>query len=72
MLKVQDQIAASLVRALQVTVSTDELGLRPILKSPEAYDLCCEDDMHSTALTRMAWKALRCTFSRHWKLILRL
>ncbi len=38
-LKVQDQIAASLVRALQVTVSTDELGLRPILKSPEAYDL---------------------------------
>jgi TolB-like protein len=38
-LKVQDRIAASSVRALQVTVSADELGLRPILKSPEAYDL---------------------------------
>jgi TolB-like protein len=38
-LKVQDQIAASLVRALQVSVGADDLQSRPPLKRTEAYDL---------------------------------
>ena len=38
-LKAQDQIAAGLVRALQVTVGADDLQSRPMLKSAEAYDL---------------------------------
>jgi TolB-like protein len=38
-LKAQDQIAAGLVRALQVTVGADDLRPRPMLKSAEAYDL---------------------------------
>jgi TolB-like protein len=38
-LKVQDQIAASLVRALQVTVGADDFRSRPALKRTEAYDL---------------------------------
>jgi TolB-like protein len=38
-LKVQDQIAFSLVRALQVTVDADDLHVSPGLKSTEAYDL---------------------------------
>jgi adenylate cyclase len=37
--KVQDQIAGSLVRALQVTVGADYQQLRPPLKSVEGYDL---------------------------------
>jgi TolB-like protein len=38
-LKIQDQIAASLVRALQVTVGADDLQSRPPLTRTEAYDL---------------------------------
>jgi TolB-like protein len=38
-LKVQDQIAASLVRALQVTVGADDFRSRPALTRTEAYDL---------------------------------
>jgi TolB-like protein len=38
-LKVQDKIAFSLVRALQVTVDADDLHVSPGLKSTEAYDL---------------------------------
>jgi len=38
-LKVQDRIASALVRALQVTVGAAEMRSRPVLKSPEAYDL---------------------------------
>jgi TolB-like protein/tetratricopeptide (TPR) repeat protein len=38
-LKVQDQIAAGIVRALQVTIGADDLRSRPMLKSAEAYDL---------------------------------
>ena len=38
-LKVQDRIASALVRALQVSVGAAELRSRPVLKSPEAYDL---------------------------------
>jgi TolB-like protein/Flp pilus assembly protein TadD len=38
-LKMQDEIAAGLVRALQVTVGADDLQSRPKLKSVEAYDL---------------------------------
>jgi TolB-like protein/Flp pilus assembly protein TadD len=38
-LKVQDHIATSLVRALQVTVGADELQSRPTLQRTEAYDL---------------------------------
>jgi adenylate cyclase len=38
-LKVQDRIAAGLVRALQVTVGADDLQTSPALKSTEAYDL---------------------------------
>ena len=38
-LKMQDEIAAGLVRALQVTVGADGLQSRPKLKSVEAYDL---------------------------------
>jgi len=38
-LKIQDQIAASLVRALQVTVGADDLQSRPSLTRTEAYDL---------------------------------
>ena len=38
-LKVQDQIAASLVRALQVTVGADELQARPYMPHPDAYDV---------------------------------
>jgi adenylate cyclase len=37
-LKVQDQIASNLARALQVTVADYQLE-RPAFKSPEAYDL---------------------------------
>ncbi len=38
-LKVQDQIAAGIARALQVTIGADDLRSRPMLKSAEAYDL---------------------------------
>jgi TolB-like protein/Tfp pilus assembly protein PilF len=38
-LKVQDRIAAGLVRALQVSVGADELQSRPPVKNAEAYDL---------------------------------
>ncbi len=38
-LKVQDQIAVGLVRALQVAVGADDLQMSPALKSTEAYDL---------------------------------
>jgi adenylate cyclase len=38
-LKVQDQIAFGLVRALQVTVDADDLQMSPTLKSTGAYDL---------------------------------
>ena len=38
-LKIQDRIAASLARALQVTVGGDELRAPEMLASPEAYDL---------------------------------
>jgi TolB-like protein/tetratricopeptide (TPR) repeat protein len=38
-LGIQDRIAASIVRALQVTIGADELPSRTTLKSPEAYDL---------------------------------
>jgi TolB-like protein/DNA-binding winged helix-turn-helix (wHTH) protein/tetratricopeptide (TPR) repeat protein len=38
-LKIQDRIAAGLVRALQVTVGADDLQAPAILKSTEAYDL---------------------------------
>jgi TolB-like protein/DNA-binding winged helix-turn-helix (wHTH) protein/tetratricopeptide (TPR) repeat protein len=38
-LKVQDQIAVGLVRALQVAVGADDLQTSPALKSTEAYDL---------------------------------
>jgi TolB-like protein/predicted Zn-dependent protease len=38
-LKVQDQIASNLARALQVTVGADLQLERPTFKSPEAYDL---------------------------------
>jgi TolB-like protein/tetratricopeptide (TPR) repeat protein len=38
-LKVQDQIASGIVRALQVTIGADDLRSHPILKSAEAYDL---------------------------------
>jgi TolB-like protein/uncharacterized protein HemY len=38
-LTIQDRIAASIVRALQVTIGADDLPSRPMLKSPEAYDL---------------------------------
>jgi TolB-like protein len=38
-LKVQDQIASNLGRALQVTVGADYQSERPSFKSPEAYDL---------------------------------
>jgi len=46
-LKIQDQIAASLVRALQVTVGADDLQSRPSLTRTEAYDLYCGGDMHT-------------------------
>jgi adenylate cyclase len=38
-LKVQDQISWGLVRALQVSMGADESGLRPPLKSADAYAL---------------------------------
>jgi TolB-like protein/DNA-binding winged helix-turn-helix (wHTH) protein len=38
-LKIQDRIAASLARALQVTVGGDELRAPAMLNRPEAYDL---------------------------------
>jgi TolB-like protein len=38
-LKVQDQIATGIVRALQVTVGADDLQSHPVLRSAEAYDL---------------------------------
>ena len=38
-LQIQDRIAASLARALQVTVGGDELRAPAMLNSPEAYDL---------------------------------
>jgi TolB-like protein len=38
-LAIQDRIAASIVRALQVTIGADDLPSRPILKNAEAYDL---------------------------------
>jgi TolB-like protein/DNA-binding winged helix-turn-helix (wHTH) protein len=38
-LKIQDRIAASLARALQVTVGGDELRAQSMLNNPEAYDL---------------------------------
>jgi TolB-like protein/Tfp pilus assembly protein PilF len=38
-LKAQDQIAAGLVRALQVSVGADELRPRPMLRNTESYDL---------------------------------
>ena len=38
-LKVQDRIAAGLVRALQVTVGADDMQPRPALNNVEAYDL---------------------------------
>jgi TolB-like protein/tetratricopeptide (TPR) repeat protein len=38
-LKVQDRIAAGLVRALQVTVGADDMLVRPVLKNSEGYDL---------------------------------
>ena len=37
-LKMQDEIATELVRALQVTVGADDLAAPPVLKSSEAYD----------------------------------
>jgi len=37
-LKVQHQIAASIVRALQVTVGADDLQSRPVLRGAEAYN----------------------------------
>jgi TolB-like protein/lipopolysaccharide biosynthesis regulator YciM len=38
-LKMQDEIAAGLVRALQITVAADRLQSRPTLGNSEAYDL---------------------------------
>jgi TolB-like protein/predicted Zn-dependent protease len=38
-LKLQDAIAAAVVREMQLTVAPDALGSRPAFKSPEAYDL---------------------------------
>lgn len=38
-LKIEDQIAAGLVRALQVTVGADDFESRPALERTEAYDL---------------------------------
>jgi TolB-like protein len=38
-LKIQDRMAAGIVRALQITVGADELQTRPLLKNSEAYDL---------------------------------
>jgi TolB-like protein len=38
-LKMQDEIAASLVRALQIEVGAGELGSRPALRNTEAYTL---------------------------------
>jgi TolB-like protein/tetratricopeptide (TPR) repeat protein len=38
-LKVQDRIAAGLVRALQVSVGADDLQSQPTFKNAEAYDL---------------------------------
>jgi TolB-like protein len=38
-LKIQDRMAAGIVRALQVTVGADDLQPRPLLKNGEAYDL---------------------------------
>jgi TolB-like protein len=38
-LKVQNQIASGIVRALQVTVGADDLQSRRVLRSAEAYDL---------------------------------
>jgi TolB-like protein len=38
-LKMQDEIAASLVRALQIEVSGPSLGSRPVLRNTEAYTL---------------------------------
>jgi TolB-like protein/Tfp pilus assembly protein PilF len=38
-LKLQDRIAAALVRALQVTVGADDLQSQPPVKNAEAYDL---------------------------------
>ena len=38
-LKIQDEIAASLVRALQITVGAANAQLRPTVKIPEAYNL---------------------------------
>jgi TolB-like protein/DNA-binding winged helix-turn-helix (wHTH) protein len=37
-LKIQGQIAAGIVRALQVTIGADHLRPRPILRTTEAYD----------------------------------
>jgi TolB-like protein len=38
-LSIQGRIAASIVRALQVTIGADDLPARPVLKDPESYDL---------------------------------
>lgn len=38
-LKIQDRIAAGLVRALQVTIGADDLQSQPAVKNAEAYDL---------------------------------
>jgi TolB-like protein len=38
-LTIQGRIAASIVRALQVTIGADDLPARPQLKNPESYDL---------------------------------
>ena len=66
-LKAQDQIAAGLVRALQVSVGADDLRPRPMLAGTLSRMIStCGDGTHWTDSTSLAMRAPLDIFSRRW------
>ena len=65
MLRLQDAIAAAVVRELQLTVAPGLLSSRSTLKNTEAYDLYLRGRHAPIGGIRMGLRKLSCYLSRH-------
>jgi TolB-like protein len=67
-LKLQDQIAAGLARALQVTMEADQVMSRPPVRNSEAYDLYLRGRYAFDRLDEGGWKEAAAYFQEALKL----
>jgi TolB-like protein len=63
-LKMQDEIAIALVRALQIEVGTDEIGSRPALRNTEAYTLYLQGEHASDSFDQQGLEQAVAYFQR--------